>query len=156
MSEAGVLSSTHEPDSYGWCLERFRVGNDDRLSVVAQVAAERWTVWPEQLVGRAFAGDAARGVDADPLLAGNGSEGPSRLGHVVLARRVAWNLAHEFTDKSAAEIGAAFGGFSPNTVRPYIRDTVELAVHYGSGIREVIGQLSLRTSLELLGPDDIY
>lgn len=144
---------SHEPNSYEWCLERFVVGEDERLSAVAKVACDRWGVWPEQLVGRELAGNAARDVTADDLLVGT-SYGPSRLPYVVLARRVAWNLSHEFTGMSAAELGDVFGGFRAGTVKPYIGDTIELQSRYvfrERPIEGIIGELSLLASVELIG-----
>ncbi len=120
MSRASE-SGEHEPGTYPWCINRFVVGEDPILTAISRVVCDKWAVWPEELVGRERAGDAVNVTETsayDRIM----HTAPSRVGHAVLARRVAWHLAGQLSDRSVAAIADAFGGHTTNIVRPYVRD----------------------------------
>jgi len=145
----GESQRQSEPGSFSWCVNMLDLG-DPVLTAVAKVVCRQWTVWPEQLLGRELAGTATSSPDNPPLSTGLIFR-PSRLGYVVLARRMAWNLTHRRTGKKATEIGAVLGGYSPATVRPWLGGSKAFDKSYGWSFRagDYIEELDVLVTLEL-------
>lgn len=116
--------------SFYWCVARLDLGQPT-LTAIARGVCSIVGVWPEQLLGRAGAGDAVSLPDAPPL-----SGAHDRSPHVVHARRLCWALARELTTLSAAEVGEAFGGHAAATVRQHWHRPTILTV--GRDLRVVL------------------
>ncbi len=123
-SEQTLFDESPEPGSFIWCVEQFSVGDNPVFAAIGKTVCLRWSVWPEQLVGRRGAGDAVSAPDRPPLATGHIIE-PDRRAKPVLARRTAWYLAYQLGSEvkpvSTWEIAKAFGDRSTGTVSPWLR-----------------------------------
>jgi hypothetical protein len=106
-----AVSGYYEPDpgEFWWCIRNLDLGNPV-LTTIARLACVRYTIWPQELLGRDNAFPAVSHPDTPPCA-------PQRGYQFTQARRLAFCLARVFAPTlSAADIGEAFGDFRPSAV----------------------------------------
>ena len=102
--------------SFEWCVDRLDLGDFD-LTRIAKGICLRYITWPEQLLGRARAGDAVSPTGA-PVSTGACAK-PSLNPSHVHSRRLVWRIGFLLTDLSIENLAAAVGGYSAGYVRPW-------------------------------------
>lgn len=132
-----------QPGAFNWCVDRVDLG-DPVVSQIVRVVCRHNSVWPEQLLGRRFAG-AAVSPSSYPLSTGPCEE-PCRERRIVFARRLVWRGVFERTDWSVENIALMIGGYSPSTVGPWARswrlferDDPEWWEHWGPAYVDLLG-----------------
>jgi len=127
------------------------VMGDPALTAISRVVCEEWAVWTGQLLGSVRAGSAVSNPNNAPYSTGLVCA-PSRLGHVVLSRRMAWHIAGAITSRPVTEIAEAYGGHSPSTVRLYAAGIERLEKQYTGwriSVRDRIASLTAMVAVEL-------
>lgn len=99
MSERSLAERyNHAPGSFNAQVDAFELPGEVELTMIVRRICRERSVVPRFLFDR--------------------ESRASRVGYVVLARRLLWRAAYERTDLSIENIASLFG-YSPGTVRPW-------------------------------------